>query len=77
MSNINRLSQEQKKQCLENALRHFDIPSKYFIHTMNKGKNSIFAIVTEGINSKTGYMSYDEMNAFIMGYARGCAGLLS
>jgi hypothetical protein len=81
MTNDARLSQSQKKEALENALKHFNIPSRYFINTVNKGNNAKFAIVTTGdtggICTKTAFMSYDEMNAFILGYARASMKLLS
>lgn len=66
------MNTEQKKQALENSLKHFDFPKKYFIHPMNKGRNSKFIISskneTGGIESHSKAMNYDEMNGFIAGY---------
>ncbi len=54
------------------ALLSFNFPAKYFIFSMNKGANTVFAIAkndkTVGLDTVTGFMSYDKMNAYLIGY---------
>lgn len=68
-----------KTQSLNNALRHYKFHEKYVIVTSNdndKRKSDKFAIgeklkglTDEGwTQTKTQYMSYEEMNAFLRGY---------
>jgi len=70
---------QTKTQSLNNALRHYNFHEKYVIVTSNdndKRKAIRFAIgeklkglTDEGwTQTKTQYMSYEEMNAFIRGY---------
>lgn len=68
------LTTESKTAALNNALRSFDIPEKYFIHSANTGRNSKFAIASKselgGINTHSAFMSYEELNMYLSGYNR-------
>ena len=72
---MKRLTVDQKVEALTNALRNLWLPAEYLIVTADRRCGHKFAIavsnVAGGINVKTGYMSYEEMNAFILGYYRG------
>ena len=72
---MKRLTVDQKVEALTNALRNLWLPAEYLIVTADRRCGHKFAIavpsLTGGINVKTGYMSYEEMNAFILGYYRG------
>jgi len=69
---MKRLTAAQKKEALENALRHYQFAPKYSIYSVNKGKDAIFAIAEKiahgGMNTLTRFMTYDEMNAYLFGY---------
>ncbi|MFZ1496781.1 MAG: hypothetical protein WAS72_06960 [Saprospiraceae bacterium] len=64
----------QKKEALSNALVSFDFPKHYFIQNADARLGHRFAIAknTEngGISCFTGFMTYEEMNAYLMGYYR-------
>lgn len=68
----NKLTDEQKVEALNNALKSFSFNEKYYIHKMNKGANSIFLIVGKnnfgGLDTYTSGMTYEEMNAWLKGY---------
>lgn len=68
------LSFTQKKEALNNALVHYSIPSKYFVHMVTGGSNVKFALATStelgGIFCHSSFMTYDEMNCYLMGYNR-------
>ena len=70
---------QTKIQSLNNALRHYNFHEKYVIVTSNdndRRKAEKFAIgeKLEGLTdkgwtrTKTQYMNYEEMNAFLLGY---------
>lgn len=70
---------QTKIQSLNNALRHYNFHEKYVIVTSNdndRRKAEKFAIgeKLEGLTdkgwtrTKTQYMNYEEMNAFLRGY---------
>ncbi len=67
-----RLSVTQKKQALENALRSFKFPKKYFMQQSDARLGQKFAVASNGssgsLNVHTNFMTYDEMNCFLMGY---------
>ena len=68
---------DQKKEALNNALISFNFPSKYFIYSANKGRTAVFTVATilDGrtriMDTKTKFMSYDEMNTYLKGYYDG------
>ena len=66
------MNTEKKKQALENHLKYCDFPAKYFIHAINKGRNSKFIISSKneigGLETHSKAMNYDEMNGYIFGY---------
>ena len=68
---MKRLSQEEKVNALTNFLRNVSTNEELFIFTMNKGRNAKFCIATKteigGINNKTSFMTYEEMNAYFSG----------
>lgn len=61
----------QQKEALSNFLKVFDKNQKYFIEIADRRIGKKFAISenTEngGINTKSNFMTYDEMNCFFMG----------
>ncbi len=67
-----RLTADHQKDALDNALRSFNFPEKYFIYKVNKGKDALFAIGVKlehgGFDTKTSYLSYTELNHFLMGH---------
>ena len=77
---MKKLTVSQKAEALTNALKNLRFSAKYSIVTADKRCGHKFAIavsnVAGGINVKTGYMSYEEMNAFILGYYRRSIGAL-
>ncbi len=76
---MKRLSNTQKKEALQNALVSFQFPKKYVIVT-DQIKGNTFALgevtktksTTGGAynyeNPLTGFMSYEELNAYLKGY---------
>lgn len=68
---MKRLSQTEKINALTNFLRNVSTNEKLFIFTMNKDKNAIFCIATKteigGIDIKTKFMTYEEMNCYFFG----------
>lgn len=67
-----RLTTDQMKQALENALRSFNFPEKYIIVKSDGRMGKLFAIgyMLEhgGLQVKTTYLTYTELNHFLMGY---------
>lgn len=65
---------QQKQQALNNSLSHFGFPKEFYIET----KGSKFAIATKKepehgfykYIDHTIWMTYEEMNGFIMGYVQ-------
>ena len=68
------LTPTQKIEALNNGLKSFKLPEQYFIHPANGGGKMKFAIAQKsylgGINCQTAFMTYEEMNCFLMGYNR-------
>lgn len=61
----------QKHEALTNALRSFKFADKYFIENADRRVGHKFAIayVKYGaLYTVTGYMTYEEMNAYLRGY---------
>ena len=69
---MNRLTITQKKEALDNALRSFKFPEKYFIRKSDSRIGQKFAITTfdepGSLNTHSNFMTYDEMNCFLRGY---------
>ena len=67
-----KLSIVSKHEALTNALDSCGIHPKYFIVYGDGRLGRKFAIATNtekgGIQTHTNYMTYEEMNAFLMGY---------
>ena len=65
---MKKLTLEQQKEALNNALRSFNFDSKYKIVV----SAPLFCIGSKnqagGLNTHTRFMSYENMNAFLMGY---------
>ena len=63
---------EKKKEALSNSLETFGFNKKYFIQTADARLGHKFAIAhnTEsgGVFIHTGFMSYECMNQYLMGY---------
>lgn len=67
-----RLSVKEKKQALENALKSFKFPKKYFIQQADARLGQKFAVFSNGNSGSmhTNYMTYEELNNFLRGYDR-------
>jgi hypothetical protein len=79
---MNRLTITQKKEALNNALRSFKFPEKYFIWPSDARLGQRFAIATgematgematgemySGINIHSNFMTYNEMNCYLFGF---------
>lgn len=67
-----RLTTDQQKEALENALRSFNFPEKYIIVKSDGRMGKLFAIgvkLEHGVvDTKTSYLSYTELNHFLMGH---------
>ena len=65
------LSHEEKVNALTNFLQTISTNKEFFIFSVNSGKNAKFSIATKtgigGIDVKTKFFSYDEMNAYFYG----------
>lgn len=66
-----RLTLEKQMESLKNGMEYYNIPKKYFLHN-DGSKAGRFAIATEeehgAIHTHSRFMSYDEFNAYLMGY---------
>lgn len=71
---MNTATPHQKKEALDNALKHFGFPPQYFVYIVVVGKKAKFGIAYEGANTfahiAVNCMTYEEMNAYIRGYHR-------
>ncbi len=65
---MQKLTYTQQKEALTNALKSFNIPEKYFIQKSDARLGKKFAIATDDHNTHTNFMTYEEMNCFLMGY---------
>jgi hypothetical protein len=63
---------QQQQEALNNALRHFKFPKEYIIQSTFAGRANKFQIASKidqyGYNTHTNLMTYEEMNAYLMGY---------
>ena len=71
----NNLSEIEKQNALENAMKAFNFPKKYFIYRVNAGSNVKFCIATKneigGMDTHSAFKTYDEMNQYLMGWNAG------
>ena len=71
---MQKLTYTQQKEALTNSLKSFNIPEKYFIQKSDARLGKKFAIAhnTEsgGLQVCTNFMTYEEMNCFLMGYSK-------
>lgn len=75
----NKLKHYEQEAALNNALRSFGFPEKYFVfpHNYLDGKTTKhkFSISSKneigGLVTHTAFMHYEEMNCFLIGYRRG------
>lgn len=62
----------EKRDALNNSLRTFNFPDKFFIVQSDRRTGLRFAIASNteigGIQLHSGYYTYEEMNSFLMGY---------
>ena len=62
----------QKKDALSNALRNYKFADKYFIQLADARMGHKFAIGSRteatSLQIHTNFMTYEEMNAYFMGY---------
>jgi hypothetical protein len=67
-----KLSETEKVNTLENSMKSFKFPKKYFIYRVNAGANIKFCIASKnevgGIHTHSGFKTYDEMNQYLMGW---------
>lgn len=76
-----RLTVAQKIEALNNALKSLQFPEKYFIEPSDSRVGVNFAIVSKmeegtGIRTHTNYMTYEDLNAFMVGYSYAKQGKL-
>lgn len=68
---MTKLSQEQKVNALTNFLRNVSTNEELFIYSVNLGKNTKFCVAEKskpsGVNPKSNFMTYEEMNAYFFG----------
>lgn len=68
------MTAKQQKESLQNTLRTFKLPEKYIIYQADGrlGKKFAIAVETEhgGIDTKTRFYTYQEMNMYLSGYQR-------
>ena len=69
---MNKLTVIQKNEALDNAMRSFKFPEKYFICPAAVFREIKFAIASFGeigdVNIHSIFMTYDEMNCYLKGY---------
>lgn len=72
---MKKLSISQKTEALNNSLASFKFPQKYFISLADARLGQRFAISEKtengGLSIHSNYMTYDEMNCYLMGYEAG------
>lgn len=65
---------DSKIESLTNALIYYGIPDKYFIKSGDKRQGHRFTIASKGENgalhSHCNFMTYEEMNCYLFGYAK-------
>jgi len=65
-----RLTIEQKIEALTNFLKVVIENKQLFIYSVNLGENAKFAVTEKlevGINTKSRFMTYEEMNCYFSG----------
>jgi len=67
----NTLNTTQKMEALTNFLKTISKNEELFVYHVNLGKNTKFAVAEKaehsGVNPKSNFMTYDEMNCYFMG----------
>lgn len=67
-----KLNLNQKIESLNNSLKYFNFPTKYFIFPADKRLGSKFSLASNtehgGISTHTSFMTFEEFNAWFMGY---------
>jgi hypothetical protein len=68
---MKKLSQEEKFNALTNFLRTISKNEELFIFSVNKSANTKFCIAekseSSGVNPKSKFMTYEEMNCYFFG----------
>lgn len=71
----NRMTVTQKQEALQNALNYYGFAKGFFIQVADKRLGHKFAIASNkangGIHTSTNFMTYDEFNAYLIGYSAG------
>lgn len=66
------MSVSEMKEYLNNGMRCYNIPEKYFVVLADKRMGKTFAIASSGergeIYIHSQYMTYDEFNTYLFGY---------
>lgn len=61
-----------KQETLQNSLRTFNFPAKYFIQIADRRIGHKFALASNtdngGLNVHSSFMTYDEFNCYLRGY---------
>lgn len=72
---MKRMTFQQKKEALQNALYHYNFPAKYFVEGADARMGARFAIHSKlesgGMQCHTNFMTYEEFNAWLFGHAAG------
>ena len=63
----NKFTLDQQREALNNALKSFNFPEKYFIH-LTAPKFVIATRENGGIKTHSSFMDYEQMNYFLVGY---------
>lgn len=67
---MKKLSVTEQKEALANFLKTVSKNEELFIYSVNLGKNTKFAVsemLHGGVNPKSNFMTYDEMNCYFFG----------
>ena len=68
---MKKLTISQQIKSLTNFLKLVSKNEELFIYHVNLGKNTKFAVAEKlelgGVNAKSNFMTYDEMNCYFMG----------
>lgn len=67
---MKKLSGEEKVNALTNFLNTVSKNENLFIHSVNLGKNTRYAVAEKlygGVNPKSNFMTYEEMNCYFFG----------
>lgn len=69
------MTTKQKKEALDNALKHYGFSEEFSVYSVNKGSDTRFAIIRhnehQAVITQSKFMTYDEFNAYLFGVYAG------